>query len=324
MQEETMTFGRHFLAAAAIGLAGLASGAAAAPRTVAGIVFQQDQFFRTIQLGMQAAAKANGATLLEANSDSKPDKEASLIETYMARGVDAIVISPISEKASAAALQRAADKGIKIVTYNTTVEGNIATAFLTSQQSDLGKTSGVAAKKFIAEKLGGKAKVAILAFKAAFPEISAQRVGGFVDEIKAGADVTVVSQQDAWLAEKAVAVASDIITANPDINIIYAANEGGTVGAVQAVRRAGKQGKIFVFGVDGSEQLANFLLDDDNVLQATTAQQPFEMGSQAVNIALQAIDGKTAEKKIIVPVLGLTRADPDAVKKFKAMLKTFQ
>jgi ABC-type sugar transport system substrate-binding protein len=318
-----MRFGHHLLAAAALSLA-LATGAGAAQHTIAGIVFQQDQFFRTIQLGMEAAAKAAGVTLLEANSDSKPDKEASLVDTYMSRGVEAIVISPISEKASAAALQRAVDKGIKVITYNSPVAGDIATAFLTSQQSDLGKGSGVAAKKFIADKLGGKAKVAILAFKSQFPEISAQRVGGFVDEIKAGAAIDVVAQQDAWLAEKAVAVASDIITANPDLNIIYAANEGGTVGAVQAVRRSGKQGKIFVFGVDGSEQLASFLLDDDNVLQATTAQQPYEMGRQAVDMALAAVDGKPTQKSVIVPVLGLTRDNPDGVKKFQEMLKTFQ
>jgi ABC-type sugar transport system substrate-binding protein len=317
---------RRLIVASAIAaaLVSALSSANAKQLTIAGIVFQQDQFFRAIQLGMQAGAKANGANLLEANSDSKPEKEASLIQTYIASGVDGIVISPISAKASAPALKRAADKGIKIVTYNTTVEGDIASAFLTSQQEDLGKTTGIAAKAFIAEKLGGKAKVAVLAFKAAFPEISAQRVGGFVDTIKAGADVTIVAQQDAWLAEKAVAVASDIITANPDINIIYAANEGGTVGAVQAVRRAGKQGKIFVFGIDGSEQLANFLLDPDNVLQAVTAQQPFEMGRSAVQNVVDVVAGKSVPKDIIVPVLGLSRSDPKAVQAFKDQIKTYQ
>ena len=69
-------------------------------------------------------------------------------------------------------------------------------------------------------------------------------------------------------------MASDIITANPDVNIIYAANEGGTVGAVQAVRKAGKQGSIYVFGIDGTDQLAGYLLDDDNVLQSVTASVP--------------------------------------------------
>ena len=79
-----------------------------------------------------------------------------------------------------------------------------------------------------------------------------------------------------------MAVASDILTANPDIELIYAANEGGTIGAAQAVKKAGLEGKVFVFGIDGTEQLANMLLDPDNVLQAVTAQQPFEVGRLAL------------------------------------------
>jgi sugar transport system substrate-binding protein len=314
-----------------IGACAIAAVLALAPRitnakdlTLAGIVFQQDQFFRAIQLGMQAGAKANGATLLEANSDNKAEKEASLIDTYISRGVDGIVISPVSAKASAPALKRAIAKGIKVVTYNSGVEGELASAFLTSQQEDLGKGSGIAAAAFIKSRLGGKARVAVLQFKSQFPEIAAQRVGGFIDQVKGGGDFKVVADQDAWLAEKAVAVASDIITANPDINIIYAANEGGTVGAVQAVRRSGKQGKIFVFGVDGSEQLANFLLDPDDVLQATTAQQPFEMGRSAVQSAVDVIAGKPVEKMVVVPVLALSRTDLKGVQSFKDMIKAYQ
>ena len=305
----------------AAGMATSVLPARAAKRTIAGVVFQQDQFFRTIQIGMEAAAKAAGAELLEANSESKAEKEASLIDTYIARKVDAIVISPISATASAPALKRAADAGIKIVTYNSAVNGDFPVSYLNSSQRDLGNSTGVAAAAFIKSALGGKAKVATLGFKSLLPEISADRVDGFLEKAKAGGDIQVVSQQDAWLAEKAVAVAGDIITANPDVNIIYAANEGGTVGAVQAVRNAGKQGKIFVFGIDGTEQLANFVLDKDNVLQAVTAQQPFVMGRMAVQAALDALDGKPVEKKVIVPVIALGRDHPDVVKQFLQDLK---
>ena len=317
---------RTVLAALAAALSLSLSGGAMAQdtKTIAGIVFQQDQFFRTIQLGMEAAAKEAGVELLMANSESKPEKEASLVDTYIARGVSAIVISPISMKASVPALKRAVDAGIKVVTYNSGVEDDLAVSYLNSSQLDLGQTTGKAAAEFVKTKLGGKAKIATLGFKALLPEVSGQRVDGFLEEVKKGGDVQVVSQQDAWLAEKAVAVASDIITANPDINIIYAANEGGTVGAVQAVRKAGKQGAIYVFGIDGTDQLAGYLLDDDDVLQSVTAQQPFVMGSDAVKAAIAAIDGKPVEKTVIVPVLGLNRSDPEAVKAFREELKKNQ
>lgn len=306
--------------------AGLLSGPAMSEElTVASVVFQQDQFFKTIQMGMNAAAEAAGATLLEGNSDSKPEKEISLIDTYIARGVDAIVISPVSKVASIPALKRAKDKGIFIVTYNSTIDDpSIPISYLNSKQRDLGNTTGQLAAKFIADKMGGSVKVATLGFKALLPEISADRVDGFIEEAEKGGTVTVVSQQDAWLAEKAVQVAGDIITANPDINIIYAANEGGTVGAVQAVRNAGKQGEIFVFGVDGTEQLVSFILDDDNVLQAVTAQQPYVMGEMAVNAAIAAAKGETVDKTVIVPVLGLTRTDKPAVEEFQAYLRSLQ
>ena len=115
----------------------------------------------------------------------------------------AIVISPISATASAPALQRAKDAGVVIVTYNSGVDGDIAASYLNSSQRDLGESTGKLAAAFIKDKLGGKAKIATLGFKALLPEISGDRVNGFLDEAKKGGKVNIVSQQDAWLAEKA-------------------------------------------------------------------------------------------------------------------------
>lgn len=311
------------LAAAAVLIAASSVPVLAQQKVIAGLVFQQDQFFRAFQIGMETAAKEAGVELLQANTESKPDREQSLIDTYIARGVDAIIISPIGEEASAPVLGRAAAAGIKVITYNSTIAGDVPVSFLNSSQEQLGATTGAEAKTFIAEQLGGKAKIGVLQFKSLLPEQSGARVNGFLGQVL-GEGVEVVADQDAWLAENAVAVAGDIITANPDINIIYAANEGGTVGAVQAVRNAGKQGQIFVFGIDGSEQLANFLLSDDNVLQAVTAQAPYDMGYLAVQTAIAAADDKAVEKLIVVPVTGLSRKDPDAVKAFAEDLKRFQ
>ena len=140
-------------------------------------------------------------------------------------------------------------------------------------------------------------------------------LGSTASSIEVKDQVEVVAQQDAWLAEKAVAVASDILTANPDIQVIYAANEGGTIGAVQAVKKAGLEGKVYVFGIDGSEQLAKMLLDQDNVLQAVTAQQPFKVGRQAVKAANRLDRRQAGRDSVTVPVLGLNRADKAGVDK---------
>jgi ABC-type sugar transport system substrate-binding protein len=314
---------KRLLMTAAIA-AGLALPAAAQDLTVAGIVFQQDQFFRTIQMGMEKAAADAGVEFLSGSSESLPDKEIGLIDTYVARGVDAIVISPISADASIPAMQRAADAGVAVVTYNSTINSDLPVSYLNSNQRDLGTSTGQMAAAFVKERLGGTAKIGTLGFKALLPEISADRVDSFIEEVSKGNTIEIVAQQDAWLADKAVQVAGDMITANPEMNIIYAANEGGTVGAVQAVRNAGKQGQIFVFGIDGTLQLMGFMADPDDVLQAVTAQQPFVMGEMAVANAIKAAKGEPVDKTVIVPVLGLSRTDPAAAEEFRKGLEAIQ
>lgn len=290
---------------------------------IAGIIFQEDQFFRLLLFGMRDAAEKNGAEFLQANSLNKPDKEIQLVNTYIARGIDAIMISPLSRTASKAALKRAHDKGVKIITYNSTIDGDIPTTYIESDQFDLGSQSGRAAVKHIKENLGGKAKVAILAYRSFIPEQSDQRSGGFKSEVTKLPGVEVVAEQDAWLAEMAIKKVGDILTANPDVDIIWAANEGGTVGSVMAVKNSGKAGKIVVFGTDTSEQLIAFLLSEDNILQAIAGQKPYDMGKMAVEAALKALKkGQALEKKIVIPAFVLSRDDLEGVLKFKRELQS--
>ncbi len=290
-------------------------------RTIAGMIFQEDQFFRLVLFGMRDAARRNGVELLEANSLGKPDKEIQLINTYVANNVDAIIVSPLSAQASISALSRAHEKGITVITYNTTVESDIPASFIESDQVGLGASTGRAAREYIEKHLGGKARIAILAFVTNAPEQSNMRTGGFKSEVTKLPGVSIVSEQDAWMPETAVKKAGDILTANPDVDILFAANEGGTIGSVLAVKNAGRADRVKVFGTDMGEQLTDFLLSDDNILQAITAQQPFVMGTKAVESALAVLDGKTVEKKVSLPGILLTRERPDEVRKFKQQLK---
>ncbi|MBM3492735.1 MAG: sugar ABC transporter substrate-binding protein, partial [Armatimonadetes bacterium] len=189
-------------------------------RRIAGIVFQEDQFFRLVLFGMRAAAKDAGVELLEGNSYNKPEKEIELVNTYVAQGVDAILISPLSKNGSVAALKPAKEKGIVVIAHNTPIAGDIHAAYIESSAFDLGVQTGNAARKYITEKLGGKATMAIIAFKSLIPEQSNERTNGFKSRIADLPGVKIVAEQDAWLPEQAVKRVSDILTANPEINVI--------------------------------------------------------------------------------------------------------
>jgi hypothetical protein len=81
--------------------------------TIAGVVFQSDTFMQTVQAGMQDAADAVGAELILANTENDLAKESSMIDDFITRGVDAIVITPISADGSVAALRKAKEAGRK-------------------------------------------------------------------------------------------------------------------------------------------------------------------------------------------------------------------
>ena len=294
----------------------------AAPKVkLAGIVFQEDQFFRLVLFGMRDAAKKAGVELLEGNSMNKPEKEIELINAYIARKVDAILLSPLSAKGSVAALKLAHDKGIKIIAHNTPIESDIPAAFIECSADDLGAQTGQVARKYIEEKLGGNAKLAVLEFKSLIPEQSDARVNGFKSQLEGLQGVQIVAEQDAWLPEQAVKKVGDILTAQPDVNVIYAANEGGTIGAVMAVKNAGKAGQIVVFGTDSSEQLLSFLRSGDNILQCTTSQRPAEVGAMAVEFALKVLKGEPVEPHVQMKGICLRRDDPAGLVAFEDTLK---
>lgn len=294
---------------------------------VAGVVFQEDQFMKLLSLGYQQAAKDAGVKCLTGNTGNDQAKEAELINTYVAQKIDGIAIAPLNQDSSVAALKRADESGVKVsVTNISLTDAPFIVGGYTSDNYNIGQVTGKAAAKFIKEKLGGKAKIAILQFKSQLPQQSADRVNGFLDEVKkVNPDVEVVADQDAWLQDKAVAVAGDIITAHSDVNIIWAANEGGTIGATMAVKNAGKNGEIFTFGTDASDQLISMLKADDNVLQAITGQDPFNMGYKAMETLIKGLNGEDISdskgETVIVDGILLSRAEPEKIKEFETDLK---
>ena len=306
---------------------GLGSCAKVKPK-VAGVVFQEDQFMKLLQLGYKDTAIKAGFDFYPGNTNGDAAKEAEFLNTYVTQKYKGVAISPISEGASMKVIADAAGKGLLVGISNFTLtNAPYITGAFTSDNYDLGKTCGTAAAAFIKEKLGGKANIAILQFKSLLPEQSGARVNGFLDQVKTLPGVKVIADQDAWLQDKAITVGGDIITAKgKELNLIFSANEGGTIGATMAVKNAGKAGKIYVFGFDGSEQMVQLLKDPADVLQAAIAQDPYGIGVKTMESLIKAINKKdysdTKAKTIIVPGILLERKNVKGLDTFLADLKS--
>ena len=296
--------------------------AASGTVTIAGVVFQDDQFMNSMVQGFKDAGAKYGVTVLTANTNNDQSKEAELIQTYIAQGVNGIAIAPLSKDASIANLKEAASKGIKVAITNMSIsDPSFLTGGFTSDDRSNGKIVGDNAALFIKDKLSGTANVAIVDFDDQLPDQSKARYGGFEDGLKAaGVTYTVVAHQSAHLQDDALTKVTDMLTAHPDTQVIFACNEGGTIGAAMAVKQAGLAGKVAVFGYDGSDQLTSMILSGDNVLLGTVAQDPYSQGFKAVEALAKSLKGETvaeAGKMTVVPGTYLGTSDTAAVQAWR-------
>ena len=298
-------------------------------KLIAGIVFQEDQFFKLLSAGYQAAADEYGYEIQMTNTNNDQTRETDALNTYLAQGVAGVAISPLNTQTSPATIADVMDAGMKVAICNNSIDAFPgAVASYSADNYSFCYQTGEAAVKFIQENYAEDEtiNIGVIQFKTQIPEQSADRVNGFFAALDdAGINYEIIADQDAWLQDMAVETAGDMISANPDLDIIYAANDGGTVGSVMAVENAGKAGELFVFGTDGSEQIVDLLKDDTNILQAVTAQDAFQIGYSTVEALVNAIEGTSFEgegETNIIPGIPLVRGDTEGLDTYLADLQS--
>lgn len=287
---------------------------------LAGVVFQEDQFMRLLTLGFQYAAEAAGARFVPGNTNGDAAAEAEMIQTYLVQEFDGLAISPISEIASFAVLESASAQGLNIGISNHLFEGPWHVGSYSSDNFNLGFTVGKAAGQYIIDNLDGSASIALVQFRTLLPEQSGARSDGFLAGLDyMGVEYDIVTDQCAWMQDVAIETASAILSAHPDIDMIFSANEGGTIGSTMAVANTGNAGNVVVFGFDGSEQMVQLLEDPNNILQAVIAQDPFGIGVLTMEAVIRAALGQpnpSEGQAIIVPGTLLERANPAGLTEF--------
>lgn len=281
----------------------------------------EHEWFRTIELGMKAATDKAGAELLVANAQGQVDTEAAMIDNFAARGVKAIMISALNSDASVPALKRAVDSGAVLINYNTTINSPIMTTFVGVDNTELGAQMGRYVADYVKSKMGGVAEVALLTIPKY--EVGQQRREGFVAEISKVPGIKIVAEQEGELPEASANTLETILQANPGVKVVWAANEGGTVGAITGV--SASKADVKIFGTDMSLQIAQALLNPDSHVVAISTQDPYTIGLRSAELALAKIAGKEIPAKEIVPLEMYTADAPDAVKayldKYSALAK---
>jgi len=259
-------------------------------------------FWLTVKAGAEDAAKEFNAKTYWKGPDKETEvvKQLNIIEDFITMEVDAIVMAACDENAMIDVVKRAKDAGIPVVTIDSGVKSGDPVTFVATDNVAGAKAAG----NELARLIGGKGEVGLIPFvKGA--ATSEMREQGFKEALAEFPEIklvsTLYSESD---AAKGMNVTQDMITANPNLAGIFAANEGGAIGAAQAIRADGKVGAIKLVAFDASDEEIAAL--KEGVIQALVVQNPYKMGYEGVKAAVDHLEGRPVEKRIDTGVTVVT------------------
>lgn len=259
-------------------------------------------FWLTVRAGADEAGEEFGAKIIWKGPALETDVagQIGIIEEYINKKVDAIVMAACDTKALIPVIKKALERKIPVITIDSGVDSDLPRSFVATDNI-LGANQG---GEMLVKLIGGKGKVACIPIVPG-ASTSIMREKGFKEAIARYPEVKLAAVQYSQ-SEVAVAmqVTENIISANPDLNGIFAANEPGAIGAAQVLKEKGLLGKVKLVGFDASPNQLRML--QDGGIQALVVQNPFAMGYLGVKAALDALAGKKIEKRIDTGVTVVT------------------
>ena len=253
-----------------------------------------DEFYVTMQCGIQAEAKKQGITVnTQGPAKFDPTLQKPIVDSVVAAHPSALLVAPTDVSAMEAPLKAAASAGIKVVLVDTTVKDP---SFAVSQIASDNKGGGAAAFKAIQSLSPSGGKIMVMSVD---PGISTtdERAAGFEAAAKADSKFTYLGIQ---YSHNDPATAAKLMTASlakdPDIVGVFAANLFSAAGTGTGIRQANKQNQVKVVGFDaGPDQVAQL---KGGTVQALIAQDPYQIGVDGVDQGLASLKGQQVTKTI--------------------------
>lgn len=253
-------------------------------------------FYQDLEAGMREAAAERGYELIVQAGEFDVAKQRSQLEDFLVRRVNAIIVCPCDSKSIGTSIQAANQAGVPVFTADIAVLAEGAKV-VTHVASD-NVAGGRLAAQAVARALGGEGTVAIIDH----PEVESviQRVKGFEEEVARHPGLRVVAKLTGrGMKDQAFRTAEDILQAHPDVDAIFGINDDSALGALAAVEKAGRQGRVAIVGFDAVPEARQAIRDGK--IYADVIQQPRMIGRTTIESIYGYMAGGDMPGEILIP-----------------------
>lgn len=238
-----------------------------------------------------------------------PNEQTRMAEDAINQKADAILLAPSDPAALAPVAAKIKEANIPLILIDSALSTEDYDAFFSTDNEAAGALAG----ETFAKLVNGRGKIGIVHAQPSSTTAIA-RGKGFETKIKEIApNIQVVSVQysDGDKA-RALNIATDIMTANPDLVGFFTSNEGSTIGVARAIEDMGKKDSIMLVGFDKSQDTIRAL--ENGTLKATIVQNPYKMGYEGIQTAVDILEGKEVSRLTDTGVNVVTLENIDTIK----------
>ena len=251
------------------------------------------QFWKSIHAGANKAGSELGVEIIWQGPQKEDDRQMQIqvVQNFISRNVDAIVLAPLDSRSLVKPVEAAIGRGIPVVVIDSGLDSGEISSFVATDN----RAGGAMAADHLSELLGGEGKVIVLRYQEGSASTT-NREDGFlerINEVAPGIEIVVDNQYAGATIEKAFQVSQNLLNRFGDVDGIFCPNESTVIGMLRALQTAGKAGEIQLVGFDSSESLVEGMREGE--IQGLVLQDPFFMGYQGVQTAVQVIQGESVE-----------------------------
>lgn len=274
-----------------------------------------NEFFRTMEDGAKAYQQTHAGEFdLVANgikNETDTGEQIRIVEQMVNAGAKALVIAPADSKALVSAVKKAMDQGVVVINIDNRLDPELLKSKGISVPfvgPDNRKGARLVGEYLAKEKLKAGDQVGIIEGVPTTTNAQ-QRTAGFKDAMDAAQIEIVSTQSGNWEIDKGNAVAASMLNEYPELKALLAGNDSMALGAVSAVRAAGKAGQVQVVGYDNINAIKP-MIADGRVL-ATLDQAASQQAVFGIQAALKMVKGEKpdvdADNVIQTPVELITK-----------------
>jgi ribose transport system substrate-binding protein len=250
-------------------------------------VFPENPFWQTMKEAVEARAAEDGVTVdtFALPTASGVADQVSQMENAVTQQYDGIILGTVDAAGIVPGIEAANAANIPVLSVDTAPAGGTIISLVQTDNIAAAEQGG----NFIVDKIGGKGKVLNLQGDLA-NQTGQARNDGVHKAFDAHPDIQVIDQSTMWQGPKGLEITENILTSDPDIVAIFAANDPPALGAVQALKAAGRS-DVVVVGFDGTKDGLQAVKDGD--LAADVLQFPDAMGIIGVDLMVRHLNGET-------------------------------